>query len=210
MTLKSITRMENARDRFKAVFDDGTALRVTAAQIADFGLYSGLSLSDEDFCGLREGIERGSAKARALRIVGSRNISSRELERRLASKGERDEIASETVRWLEDIGIVNDAEYAGMIVRHYTGKGYGPKRVRDELYRRGIPRELWDGALEGLEADGGAAVEFLEKKLRGSDDKDDLRRAKDALYRRGFSSGEISSAVSRYIENLDELGDDSL
>ena len=40
--------------------------------------------------------------------------------------------------------------YAGVIVRHYGAMGYGPGRVKQELHRRGVPRELWDEALAQL------------------------------------------------------------
>ena len=43
-----------------------------------------------------------------------------------------------TVAWLVGLGYINDREYAGMVVRHYAAKGYGARRVRDELRRRGI------------------------------------------------------------------------
>ena len=42
---------------------------------------------------------------------------------------------------------LDDEEYAGQIVRHYSAKGYGERRIREELYRRGIPREYWKDAL---------------------------------------------------------------
>ena len=36
---------------------------------------------------------------------------------------------------------------ARMVVRHYAAKGYGPRKIRDELYRRGVPREFWEDAM---------------------------------------------------------------
>ena len=39
---------------------------------------------------------------------------------------------------------------------------------------------------------------FLEKKLRGSHDPKDVKRASDALARRGFAWPEISDALRRY------------
>jgi len=126
------------------------------------------------------------------------------MEKRLIKKGESEETAQDTVQWLEDIGAVNDSEFAAAIVRHYSSKGYGLARIKDELYKRGIKRDLWEDALAGLEADAfdEAAHQFLEKKLRGSSDKDDLRRAMDALCRRGFGYEEARSAVNRYMEDL--------
>ena len=49
-----------------------------------------------------------------------------------------------------------------------------------------------------------AAYDFLNKKLRGSRDKADLRRATDALCRRGFSYEEAKTAINRYLELVEE------
>lgn len=146
--------------------------------------------------------EQSRAKLKAIKILGSRMLSSNEMEKRLTRKGESEESARDTVKWLEDIGAVNDAEYASSIVSHYIAKGYGSARVRDELFKRGIPRELWDDAIASLEEDEAneAALCYIEKKLKGSRSKDDLRRVTEALCRRGFSYEEARRTVSRYLE----------
>ena len=146
-----------------------------------------------------------STKKRALRILGNRNFSEQEMQKRLTSKGETQENAEETVKWLVELGYINDSDYAALIVRHYSAKGYGLSRIRDELYKRGIPRDLWDERLAEInETDMlDTAHEFLRKKLRGSNDKNDLRRASDALVRRGFSYDDARAAVSRYLEEIE-------
>ena len=146
-----------------------------------------------------------STKKRALRILGNRNFSEREMQRRLISKGEAQENAEETVRWLVELGYINDADYAGLIVRHYSDRGYGISRIRDELYKRGIPRNLWDEKLAGLDESeiSEATLEFLRKKLGDSKDRDDLRRATDSLVRRGFSYDDARAAVNRYLSETE-------
>ena len=148
-----------------------------------------------------------STKKRALRILGNRNFSEHEMQRRLVSKGETQENSEETVRWLVELGYINDADYAGLIVRHYSAKGYGVSRIRDELYKRGIPRDLWDEKLAMLDESGtsDATLEFLRKKLGESKDKDDLRRAADSLVRRGFTYDEARTAVNRYMSEHDDM-----
>jgi len=147
-----------------------------------------------------------AVKKRALRILGNRNFSEQEMLRRLTSKGEAEEAAREVVGWLVELGYINDSDYATLIVNHYSSKGYGTSRIRDELYKRGIPRDLWDEKLAVLDREDktDSALEFLQKKLRGSEDKDDLRRASAALVRRGFSYDEAKSAINRYLECQDE------
>lgn len=204
MRIESISRVGNKTDKYSVLFDNGDDICASVAQIADFGLHTGLELSDEDYARVIEGVKLGSAKARAMRILGNRSLSATEMERRLVGKGETQEIARATVEWLVGIGAINDDEYAAAIVRHYCSKGYGIARIRDELYRRGIPRDIWDDALSGVDGMADAADEFLRKRLGGSRDKDDLRRAADALFRRGFSYDEARDAVNRFLESYEE------
>jgi len=145
-------------------------------------------------------------KKRALRILGKRNMSAQEMERRLISKGEPQEDAAETVKWLVELGYINDSDYATLIVRHYLAKGYGITRIKAELFKRGIPRDMWEDKLfEVSDTDMiESALEFLHKKLKGSGDKDDLRRATDGLIRRGYSFDDARSASNRYLEQLTE------
>jgi regulatory protein len=209
MTIEGITRTGNSSDRFIVQFDNGVKIKVSASQIADYGLYSGLELSDDDYETLIRNLELGLSKTRALRILGSRSYSASEMEKRLKNKGETEDTAQNTVQWLEEIGAVNDEEYAAAIVKHYISKGYGLARIKSELFKRGIPRDLWEVALEGMQGMEDAAYDFLEKKLRGSRDKQDLRRASDALCRRGFSYEEARDAVRKYTERVEDTAEET-
>ena len=148
--------------------------------------------------------ELEDTKKKALRILGKRSFSEREMLKRLTNKGEPSENAEETVKWLVELGYINDSDYAALIVRHYSAKGYGLSRIRDELYKRGIPRDLWDERLAEINDTDmlDTAHEFLRKKLRGSNDKDDLRRASDALLRRGFNYEEVRDAANIYLTTI--------
>jgi len=146
-----------------------------------------------------------STKKRSLKILGSRQMSASDMKKRLIEKGESEENANETVLWLEKIGGINDKDFAEAICLHYSKKGYGAVRIKEELYRRKIEKYLWDDALALICQDetNDAAMQFLHKKLRGSDDKDDIRRAANALCRRGFSYEDAKKAVSEYFDNLE-------
>jgi regulatory protein len=199
-----LTRAEKNPDVFYAEFEDGGTLKVNVALIADYSLYTGRELNGEEYDALKASAASASAKARALRILGKRNMSRREITDRLVQKGESGETAEETADWLENIGAVNDAEYAALIVRHYMSRGYGKMRIQDELYRRGIEKELWEEALRTLQESDNMAYAYLVAKLRGSvPDKAVTKRVSDALYRRGFSWEEIKSALNMYKSELD-------
>jgi len=143
------------------------------------------------------------SRTRALRIVSKRSISAAEIKKRLIDRGDSEEVADFTVNWLKELDLINDLDYAHSIVRHYSEKGYGPARVKDELFKRGIPREIWDDVMEG-ELDNTdieiAANVFLEKKFKGSLEEAEINRASHALVRRGFSYEQAWQAVNKYLK----------
>lgn len=149
-------------------------------------------------------------KNRALRMLSARPYSRGELERKLAEKGEEPEMSGFVLDWLEELGYLNDAAYAAEVVRYYAERGYGVGRVRNELYRRRVPRELWDDALDGFPADTEDELDSLLRRRLGSSaaDSKELRRAADFLRRRGFGWDEISSALDRYAERAENEEED--
>ncbi len=196
MTLTELK--QTGHERFLARFDTGEEVRVTLSNVAELGLYAGLQLDDEGMQALRNRAARAHCRERAMRIIGARPMSEKELCDRLVQKGETPQNAEETVAWLVDLHLLNDAEYAAMCVRHYAAKGFGPGRIRNELYRRGVPRELWDEAMEELPEQNDEIDRLLRKKLRRDvNDRDAVRKATDYLYRRGFKFEDIREAVER-------------
>ncbi len=200
--MPTVTRIFESRHvpgRWYAETDGGEALRVNVALIADFSLYTGRELSGEEYARLTAAASRMNARARALKLLGFRAMSRRELVDKLTQKGESPEDAQEAADYLEELGYLDDAQYAASLVRHYAGKGYGPGRVRQELFRRGVPRELWEQALAELPEDTDAVDQLIRRRLQGgTPDRKELKKLTDALLRRGFGWGEIKSALARY------------
>ena len=143
------------------------------------------------------------AKARALKILERRDVSRKMLLDKLAEKGVADADAEEVADWLCGLGVVNDERFAGLVVRHYAAKGYGERRIREELYRRGIDRELWDAALEELTGSDERLDRLLGAKLRGDASPENLQRTQNYLLRRGYSWEDIREATERYLSGKD-------
>ncbi|MDR0951429.1 MAG: recombination regulator RecX [Oscillospiraceae bacterium] len=143
-------------------------------------------------------------RERALRLLGKRAYSCNELYRKLTDKGETQEAAAATIAWLLERQFLDDEQYAAAIVRRCAAKGYGASRAKNELYRKGIDRELWDEALEELPDSSDTVYRLLCSKL-GSDEPDraELKRATDALFRRGYSWDEIRIALERYSDRIE-------
>ena len=144
------------------------------------------------------------ARKRALRLLDKRDYSRKMLIDKLTEKDVSPEDAADVADWLCEIGVVDDRRYAGLVVRHYAGKGYGERRIREELYRRGIDPELRDDVLSELPDADDTVYSLLINKLRGSSAPEDLRRAQDALLRRGFSRSQVRAAVEHFLTKTED------
>ena len=201
MEIMEVKPSQRKKGRLLVKLEDGNILRVTEEEVLRFSLAAGMELDDESLEALDESAQRSAVRAAAASMIGSRPLSKKELTRRLVRKGADEEDAGEAADWLEDIGAVNDREYAAMLVRHYAGKGYGRARIREEMYRRGVDRELWDQALEELPDQSETLDRLIQKKCRGDlSDRREVRRVSDSLLRRGFSWSEVKDALRRYTE----------
>ena len=204
MVIRELKPSQRVQGRWLAVLEDGSILRIGESEVVRFSLYSGRELSEEEGEALMACIRKSGLQEKALLLLNRKPLSRRELERKLGEWGSGEEDCLSICDRLEELGFLDDGRYAGQVVRHYAAKGYGVKKLRDELYRRGVPRALWDDALAEAEESASAIDAFLEKKLKGSQDPKDLKKASDALARRGYPWSEIHSALRRYGAELEE------
>lgn len=137
-------------------------------------------------------------KKRALRMLERRDYGRDELVYKLVQKGEDEQEAEAAADRMVELRFINDESYASMVVRHYAAKGYGKSRVREELRRRRLPRELWDAALLEMPEQDDTIDRLLRAKLRSEQpDRDEIRRASNSLIRRGFSYDQVREALER-------------
>ena len=205
MKIVRIEKSKHVQERVLVYLEEGDPLRITQNELLQFGLYQGMDLPPEVVVQLQNAGKRSQSRAAAARLASGRMMSRKELAERLGRKGIAPDTVVEAVDWLESLGAVDDAAYAGAVARHYAAGGYGPGRVRQELQKRGIPRELWDSALAQLPDSAAAIDKFLQSKLKGrTPDRTTLKKLSDALLRRGFSWNDIRPALNRLGEEIDE------
>ena len=187
-------------------FEDGSSMRLYRQTMEDFGLYAGKELTDEEMKNLRKSAGEMSAKMRAVRIVSASSVSKRDLEYRLVQKGEDPNQAKQAVEWMSDLNLLDDAKTAEQIVYRCIHKGYGLARAKQALYEKRIPKEYWANALEDYPDQTDKIIEFLHARLKNDRDEREVRRATDALLRRGHSYQEIRRAMQQldFDENFQE------
>ena len=189
---------QTSPERLTLIFDDGTELKTTLGVVTDRFLCSGTELDGEEYASLCSASTLSLAKARALRIIGARPVSAKMLRDKLVEKGETPENADECVSWLEDMGLIDDRSYAGSVVRHYAAKGYGASRVKQELRRHGIAPELFDEALAEMPQQDETLLRYIRTHLTDPDDRGQVKKVSDALFRRGYGWDEIKHALNSF------------
>lgn len=207
MTVRELKK--TSAERFTIVFDDDSELHSTLKVVTDEYIFSGKDLSDEEYIHLCEESKYSLCESHALKLLSYQPLSKKMLIDKLIKKGEEDYNAERAAQWLEEMGMINDENYSEMVVRHYSAKGYGTKRIQNELYRHGIPRELWDDALKGMPSQDDKIDSFVRARLTDPSDRKQVKKVSDALLRRGFSWSEIKSALERFrdsYENEDNYG----
>ena len=190
--------------RLTVCFEDGSEIKSTLGVVTDRRLFSGRDLDADAMEQLRAESLRALAREKALELLSLRPMSCKELENKLKQKGIDEDTAVFCVRWLEENRLIDDESYAAAVARHYTAKGYGPGRIRSELSRRGISRELWDEAIDALPEDTSKIDKFISSRLTDPDDREQVRKVSAALFRRGYSWEEIRKALSRFNAECEE------
>ena len=206
MKIEKIERSKHQQERVLVYLEGGDLLRITESELLHFALYVGLDIDDRTVVELQQSGARSETRVRAANMVSSRPLSRKELAKRLREKGAAEADAEAACDWLEEIGALNDAEYAAMLVRHYGGMGYGEAKLRDELYRRGVPRELWEEALNQSPDPQESICRVIAQKTKGRAlDEKGRRRLSDMLLRRGFSRRDVRAALASFYENTMEF-----
>ena len=182
----------------------GEEIKTTLNVVTDLRLYAGRELDGEELKELRAASASALARNRAMELLSRRPMSEKELVDKLMGKGEDEETARDCARWLRENGFLDDESYAAAVARHYAAKGYGPGRVRAELSRRGVDRELWDGTIEAMPENREKMDRFIAARLTDPEDREQLRKVSAALYRRGYSWEDIRSALGRFNAETEE------
>ena len=202
MKLEKLEPLDSPNYR-RLIFEDGKRLKAPAFKVVELGLTPGAEVTPEVFLALENAQSLASCKERAVRILTASGLSKKELQKRLVQKGESEEDAEAAVAWLEELHLIDDLETAKQLVRSACLRGYGAARAKSILYEKGIPKELWDEALEELPEMDGAIDTFLRRKLDGRTlDAKQIKKTVDALLRRGHSYHDIQAGLRRYEASL--------
>jgi len=146
------------------------------------------------------------AREKALALLSRRAYTAWKLYGKLVEYTEDEEAAAAAVARMEELGLVNDADYARRFAADRVNrKGYSQERVTWELAQKGVSREVIQQVLEEREDDPRQQIEDLVrcKYLHRLKDEKGLRRTVEALRRLGYRYGDILAVLGEMEEGND-------
>lgn len=197
--MKKITEIKEAKKstRFNVFTEEGFAFSLSAKGIFECKISVGKVFSEEEFERIERYAEDEKTFSEAVRLLGYRDFSEKELLRRMRRDGTD---GTKAVEKLVELGYIDDERYARGLIEKSVSK-YGRTRIEKDLRRRGIDRELTERLLDEAFAEpSSAAFDALCKrqKTRALSDPKEKNRAYAYLMRRGFGHDEISAAIERF------------
>lgn len=210
----TITKMKVQRknpERMSVFLDGAFAFGVYQDVVLEFGLQVGRRLSVEEQEQILAADQLRVAKAMALHYLAHRDRTVQEVRRRLQRRGFDEAVITDTVERLQELGYLDDAAYARTYVQgRFRNRGYGPVRIRSELLRRGVARDLAEEAVQALVEEEDLLEEARRharkrwpRLAREPDPYKRRQKLSNYLLRRGFSY----DTVRRVVDELEASGD---
>ena len=198
-----ITRIKYTKNKLFAIYvDDVYAFSVDENLLFSYRLKEQMELTEETRDVLAHEAQLLMARLQMLRMLSS-SKTRWEVEDKLRAADFAEDIVQESVNFAEEYGYLNDEEYARLYVQEKMNlRQWGPLRIRQELQRKGVSREIISMALE--EVQGGEeenlralAAQFLDRV--DWQDRKQVDKCKQKLYGRGYTFDSINRAVQQEI-----------
>ena len=191
-------------DKVHLHLDGEYFITVDNAYISELGVYEGADIDKDALSELTDSIKKRRAYNHGVDILSRREHSVKELTDKLIMKG-HGEYAYYAVEKLVSYGYLDDRRFACLFANELIRlKSYGKRRIEQELFRKGIDRDIIKEILDECEFPAEALAELIERKyLKYLSDEKGVNKTVNALLRLGYSYSEIRDAIKDIIQRED-------
>ncbi|MBO4954237.1 MAG: regulatory protein RecX [Clostridia bacterium] len=139
-----------------------------------------------------------SAKRAAMDGIQRRKYTVYELTQKLIQKGFSEDLAREACLYYEELGYLDDTHYAVCFIKDAIRlKGYGYRRIAEDLYRRGVDRAIVEEVYPPLDPDPIERLGLQLEQLALPQNPYEEQKLYAHFLRRGFSASEVAEALRR-------------
>ena len=210
-TVSVVNPIAGGRGRARVYLDGAFAFILYKAELREFGIAEGATLSDEAYARITEEVLPARAKKRVMHLLEKRPYTERALRDKLADGEYPAEAVDAAIEYVKSFGYVNDLQYAIDYISYHLADR-NRRRLEADLLKKGIDRALIDQALaqcyaeeDGASGEGSSAraleERMIEKELRKKHfdpetaDFETKAKLKASLVRKGFSPETVYSMV---------------
>lgn len=207
MKVTDITQQKHNKERVSVFVDDKYAFSLDEVDAVRLKIKIGMELSEKDIekCCMESNLSKAMKKA--FNILSVKPMTCRELKKKLAEKGYDEAVTSVAVAELEDMGYLNDYEYACMYIEFAAQKCHGERKIRYELAHRGVDADVIEDAVcEKFRTGADEMADMIYAKYGDADLSDMKMRQRVTRFfaARGFGFGEINDAIRLYEQRREE------
>ena len=146
----------------------------------------------------------------ALKLLGLRSHSRKELEQKLRKKGYSGESIEQVLEKLSSQGVLDDRMFGIELIKSRSRrKPSGKLKIRMELRKKGVPESIIGDLLKEYDS-AELCYRAAEKKigvLRGATDEVRKKKLEVFLHNRGFEWHDIQSVITRLFKGFTDVED---
>ena len=160
-------------------------------------------INEEELTELLDTVSFRRAYNKGLDFLSRRPYGTKELIKKLCEKGHEKEASEKACERLTELGLLNDEEFARILANELLErKNYSIKRIKQELFFKGIDREIVENTVDLLDNDPKNRIILVIKKkyINKISDEKGKKRTIDALMRLGYSYSDIKNALNTLTE----------
>ncbi len=197
-----VTQIEQlSKNRSKIYIDQEFAFVLYKGELFQYGIYLNQEILWKDYEEIIQVLLPKRAKLRAMNLLQKRTYTEKQLRDKLTEGYYSEEIIQKAIDYVKSFHYINDYQYAlDYLNYHFENKSL--KQIEQELYRKGIRKDIYVQALTEWEASGEQQdvrkmlLKWLEKKNYHKEcDIREKQKIYTFLLRKGYNAEDISQAM---------------
>lgn len=200
-----LTYEKGKADKIHISIDGNYTMTVDATYWYGLGIKNKTEIDEEELAQLKSRVNSRRAFNKAIELISRREHSRKEIITKLTQR-DYGEVANEIADELESLGYLNDERFAHMYAKELKQrKAMGKRRISQELYTKGISRDIIQNVLDEIEENPyEEIIEIISRKYyRYLGDEKGRNRTVNGLVRLGYSYSDIKNALKEIDNSID-------
>ncbi len=207
-TITAIEEQKKNKRRYSIFINGDFFIGVNQDVLAKLNLFKGKQVDKKELTTIIQSEEYNKAKFLVLRYLTLRPRTRFELNRYLKNKGFDQTLINKTLKTVDDMGLINDDDYAQRYALELIKKGKdGYGSILNKLFKRGIKAEKAKTILNDLikeDEEFQTAIKLANKKLKSIKHKEKsvkIRSINSYLIRKGFSFDIVNKVIRKLFKD---------